>query len=172
MASSQGTGGAVRSSSHRLKAISIGPFTVRNTISNFVFQHGRGAFSSRTEAGNLGFDVLSQFAVTIDYMNERLSLVPLRHPEKPIFNRSGIGASKTSSNAFTVTSILQHSPGSEAGIAVGDLITAVNGVPANRLSSDDLSAAVRAGVGTRLVLGLQHLGKVRQVRMKLREMLP
>jgi hypothetical protein len=168
---STGTGGAVHSSTHRLRTFSFGGLVLHDFITGFVVQQ-RGSFSSRTEAGNLGHDVLSQFTVTFDYARERMYLH--REPGAPLpsYTRTGMLATSIDAQGRPVVgSVIPGSPAAEAGIAAGDAIAAIGGTPVAQLSPQQMFASARAPVGTAVRYTIVTGTNQRDVTLTLRELL-
>jgi C-terminal processing protease CtpA/Prc len=117
-------------------------------------QDRKGAFSSRTEAANVGRYVLAGFAATFDYARSRLCLERRSGFALPPFDRSGITASKDQPDAFTVVRVRPGSPGAAAALREGDRILAVDGRPATGLAWQDFFDQVRAAPGTKLHLSI------------------
>jgi C-terminal processing protease CtpA/Prc len=128
-----------------------------------------GAFSSWTEAGDLGLTVLSHFTPTFDYANETLYLEPVAHPLEIPPNRSGIAFTKTRSDVIDVEAVRPSSAASSAGLAAGDKITTVNGRSASELSSADFYELVTAPAGTVVRLTIQRGTTTRDVTLTLRD---
>jgi len=167
---SSGTGGAVYNTTYRLRRFSIAGYDLNDFIVNFVVQH-KGTFSSRTEAGNVGFDVLSQFTPTFDYRRERLYLERRPDAPAPPFNRLGIAATSGPNGSLAVVRVLPGSPARDAGITAGDHITAVDGIAAAQLGALRFRALSRGPVGARIALTFEHAGRARTVALRLRELL-
>lgn len=167
---SLGTGGVVTSSLHRLRALSFGGLTMHDFLTNFVVQQ-TGSFSSRTEAGNIGHDVLAQFTVTFDYARERLYLRP-GPPLLQQFTRAGFAAlTRDSANHIVVQSTIPDSPAADAGLQKGDVILSINGTPTENISADQSRALVRQPAGTALQLRVQSSAGLRDVTLILRDLL-
>jgi PDZ domain/Aspartyl protease len=168
---SMGTGGAVSSTAHRLDAFSFGGLTMHNFVTDFVVQQ-KGSFSSRTEAGNFGHDVLAQFTVTFDYAGGRMYL---RHePGAPVPRFSGAGlmsGARDAAGRIVLQGVIPNSPAADAGLAKGDVIVAIDGTPTEKISPSELSALTRRPVGTALRLTVRTGDAQRDVVLTLRELL-
>ncbi len=70
-----GTGGSDSGYIRRIRTFSFGGRKFHNVAAMFTNMKS-GAFSSFTEAGDLGYDVLSRFIPTFDYANQTLYLAP------------------------------------------------------------------------------------------------
>jgi len=137
-------------------------------------QDKKGAFSSRTEAGNIGNQIYRNFTLGFDYRRGTVWFDPL--PGPPLapepYSRAGIGVYKKTADAFTVAIVLPGAPAAEAGIAAGDDIVSVDGVAARQLSGADMRHILRRPPGAKLTLDVVHGGQKRPVTLILRELLP
>jgi S1-C subfamily serine protease len=127
-----------------------------------------GAFSSWTEAGDLGLSVLSRFTPTFDYANQTLYLEPLAHPPVIPRNRTGIGFTKSGPDAIEVVAVRPNSAAAALGIVAGDQILAANGSAARDLSAADFVAIVTRRAGTVLRLTVRHGTATRELELVLR----
>jgi len=71
---------------------------------------------------------------------------------------AGIGATITHNQEkqFVVTEIIENSPASAAGIAIGDIITKVNGVPTNNMDINELVSLVKGEEGTEVTITIKR----------------
>ncbi|HEY1429429.1 MAG TPA: retropepsin-like aspartic protease, partial [Candidatus Tumulicola sp.] len=103
-----GTGGGNTGTIQTLSRFGIGDGDIRDLKADFT-QMKTGAFSSWTEAGDLGLTVLSNFTPTFDYANETLYLEPVAHPLAIWTNRSGVAASKNRADVIDVEGVRPNS---------------------------------------------------------------
>lgn len=150
-----GSGGVSRNWVSEGHVLGLGGQRLSDTAFRYA-EDAKGAFSSRTEAANAGYDVLAHYTVTFDYGRSRMCLEPSPGFRPPPMNRSGLGLSKGEPSAFTVVQVRAGSPGALAGIREGDKIVAINGRAASRLSSRDAFNAVRRAPGTRVRMRLRR----------------
>ena len=127
-----------------------------------------GAFSSTTQAADLGTSILSRFIPTFDYAQEIMHLDPSPNAPPPSKNRSGLRFSKDDPDAFQVISVRPGSPAAQAGIQANDRIVGVNGTSAARLAYFDLYNIVAGPPGTRVRLRIQRQGSTREATIVLR----
>ena len=168
---SYGAGGASSNWVSRVRSVEVGGVDLPNQIVRYA-EDTAGAFSSRTEATNIGTDTLSNFVLDIDY---RRGVIWFEfrpgHVSRP-FNRAGMSATKDGPDSFRVTLVVPDSPAAQAGLTPGDLILAVDSVPAQQLSGRNLSDKLVQAPGTDVVLATTRSGVARTATVSLREMLP
>ena len=91
--------------------------------------------------GLLGGEILRRFTVTVDYSRSRIILEPNAQLATPMeFDMSGISLAAVESDPSTyrVRTLIEQSPATEAGVAVGDLLTAIDGTPVGALTLNDV----------------------------------
>ncbi|RQP24674.1 aspartyl protease family protein [Piscinibacter terrae] len=169
---SYGAGGASRNWASRVDSIEVGGTAVHRQIARYA-EDAAGAFSSRTEAANIGTDLLANFVVDIDYSRHVIWFAHRPGHQPPPFNRAGMRAMKDGPEAFRVVLVTPGSPAARAGIEAGDRITAVDGASASTLGGRELFAKVTQAVGTTVRLGVQRKdAPPRSVDVVLEELLP
>ena len=168
---SYGAGGASPNWASRVGSVEVGGVDLKQQVVRYA-EDKAGAFSSRTEAANIGTDTLSNFVLDFDYMRGVIwfEFRP-GHVARP-FSRAGMSALKEDAESFRVILVLPDSPAAAAGLAPDDRILAVDGVPAARLSGRDLSDRLIQAPGTEVVLATARGGVARTAVVSLREMLP
>ncbi len=132
----------------------------------------KGAFSSRTESGNVGNDILSSFALDFDYGHGQIWFEPVATPMQRPFSRAGVTVIKEHAEAFKVVAVAAGTPAAEAGLLVNDEIVAVDGTPSKLLSGWDFRRAIRQPPQTKLSLSIIRAGHPLSVVVTLRELLP
>ncbi len=132
-----GTGGSNTGKLGTLHEFTIAASTVHGVPADFT-QMSSGAFSSWTEAGNAGYEILSRFIPSFDYNGGILYLDKCVRECVPPVNRAGLGIVKNIPGAFEVTYVRKGSAAELAGILSGDRIIALNGAPASNFSAGDL----------------------------------
>ncbi len=162
-----GTGGANSGRVETLSRFTLGGRVLRNVTSVFTDMQA-GSFSSWTEGGNIGYRVLSRFTPTYDYAREKLYLEPSPNAPPLSENRSGIIVRKNRSDEFDITLVLPGSVGARAGVAPGDVISAINGKSASDFSRADYAGLMNAPRDTDIRLTITHAGVKREVLLVLR----
>lgn len=135
-----------------IDAIGLGPLSVQHELVSYYGPADRGSEYSRAVAGVYGEPLLSRFRSTYDYALGSVWLEPLPNLEPLPFDRSGLSLVKAERGVFKVSAVADASPAHLAAIRVGDVITAVGGEPAQKLSRADAAALLREDAGTRLLI--------------------
>ncbi|HEY1976982.1 MAG TPA: aspartyl protease family protein [Candidatus Baltobacteraceae bacterium] len=151
-----GTGGAVSMLSQTLRKMSFDSLTFSKLPVTFVVGQRGGSFSSTTEAGNIGYFVLSHFVPTFDYGRGVLYLQRASHVPLPVYNRAGLTLEKSAHDVIAVDGVTPNGPAAQAGMRPGDEILAIDGVAASDLGVGDIYAIVRGGAGTVLRLTVRR----------------
>lgn len=122
----------------------------------------------RSIGGNIGEDILNRFTEVFDCMHGRVYFETTKASDAPeVFNRAGL-IFDSFGRGLQVMTVLPGSPGAQAGVEVGDLITTIDG----KTPSDEMNQpAFLQPVGTRLRLTVQHGTKTREVSVTLRDVL-
>jgi hypothetical protein len=163
----QGTGGTNAGRKETLQRFTIGGHEMDAVLTNFT-QMTNGSFSSHTEAGNLGFSILSRFIPTFDYADQTLYLDRELRATPFGANRAGLHFEKNAPEAYDVSLVDPGSPAASAGIVSGDRIVAINGHEASNYSWADLVAMCGEPPGTKLLLRIQNKKATRDVSLLLR----
>ena len=136
-----GAGGRIAARLGRVESLTLGSFTLNRPLTLFS-QDKAGAFANASLAGNIGAQVAMRFRTFLDYGRQRIILEPSARYAEP-FDRASSGVALRALGGdfrtFRVLEVLEDSPATEAGIREGDVITAIDGTPAERLT---LSAIV------------------------------
>jgi hypothetical protein len=112
----------------RLHDLALAGYDVADPIARLATQQG-GGFASDEVAGSIGNAILSRFTVTFDYPHGLLRLSdPVTAPRLE-WDRSGMWLSRYGAS-LRVDDVVAGGPAAEAGLQDGDLVVAVDGVPA------------------------------------------
>lgn len=166
-----GAGGVSRNWVSRAERFEIGGAVLPRPITRYA-EDQRGAFASRTEAGNIGTDVLAHFVIDFDYRKGLMSWKPVAGYVPPPFNRAGLRAMKDRPEDFIVVVAAKGSPADAAGVQAKDRIVAIDGRSASTLSGDDYAKTFAQPPGTVVNLTLMRDGRTIDTTVTLRELLP
>ena len=163
----RGAGGEVSGRLGRVRSLSLGKFALTHIVAGFY----DAKLMPLEKDGNLGSDVLRRFNLVFDYSRRSMIVEPNSHFSEPFESAmSGILAEKAASGEFVIRHILPASPASEAKLQENDRILEINGLPAGRMSSDDLfTASTKEGESLKLAV---RRGEARlSVALKLRRLI-
>jgi predicted aspartyl protease len=167
-----GVGGASRSYVVRIPSVTLGTVKVDNVVAG-LSEAKAGSISDPNYEANLGSGLLKRFVATFDYAHETLYLkrIEPEPAEAGRFDRSGLWLN-AGDDGFMVASVAPGTPAAEAGLAEGDVITAIDGRPARPESLSDARAALRSlPSGTRLSLTVRRGGAERAAVLTLRDLI-
>jgi C-terminal processing protease CtpA/Prc len=109
-----------------------------------------GGYHPKIEAGLTATDGAQLGPLTV-------ALVGLSEGEQPSLELVGIGAKLgATGDGLRVEAVYPGSGAAAAGIAAGDLITAIDGVPVTQLGLDGAVARIRGVVGTTVAVTLRR----------------
>jgi predicted aspartyl protease len=170
--SSFGAGGESKNWASRMDRLTLGGNTITDFVGRYT-QDRKGAFSSISEAGNIGNEILPNFVVTFDYGHEQMWLEP-RPGFRPVpFSRSGMSLSKAvTPDAFTVVNTVAGGPAETAGLKKGDTVTAIDGRPAKTLGSRDVLRLMTQPEGTKVAVDYMRDGRPAKAELTLKILLP
>ncbi len=167
-----GAGGEGRILVGRVSELRIGNFVMEEPVTGFS-QAEAGAFASPDIAGLIGAQILKGFTVFFDYTHHQMILEPNEHFGKPYeFDKSGVRliAEGLDFTVFKVHRVIEDTPASEAGLREGDIITAIDGQPAEKLGLDMIDEMFMQE-GREYRLSILRGEKQFEIRLKLRRLI-
>jgi hypothetical protein len=165
-----GVGGPARSYVTRIPSVAIGSITIEDPVVG-LSEARAGAFSDPNFDGNVGSGLLKRFVVTFDYAHQfiylkRIEPVP---PDVDTFDRSGLWIN-AHGDSYEIADVAPGSAGSEAGLAVGDLITLVDGHRVTDAGLSQMRQRLRSEQpGTRIEVAVRRASQVLNVTLVLRD---
>jgi predicted aspartyl protease len=163
-----GAGGQSTNWIMRGGSVALGGIRVEN-VDLRLAQDTQGAFSSISEAGNVGQQVLARFAVTFDYAGARMCLAPVPGYVAPPLNRSGLILMKRDPATLEVVSVIEGSPAAEAGMRQGDVVESLGGHDAETLSGIEALAILRQAPGTQVPIRLRRGSSLMALTLRLKD---
>ncbi|MEI9997844.1 MAG: PDZ domain-containing protein, partial [Verrucomicrobiota bacterium] len=149
----------------------VGPaLTLDNVViprPNVVLLADREGIWAHLLGGVLGVGILGKFDLTFDGPNQRLYFrknAQFDDPVPPPGIGAGIRTDSATYHQFTVFAVAPGSPAGRAGLQVGDIITAIEGTEAARLSLDDLLTALKKPGAH--ALSVQRAGAVKILKLE------
>lgn len=167
-----GLGGETRLLVSRATSFTLGNLVLREPII-YLSQDGGGALASSDFDGVIGGEVLRRFKVVFDYARGRLILEPNAHYAEPVeYDMSGlrVRADGDDFRTFRVYQVLENSPAAEAGLRVGDVLAAIDGVAASRFTLDEIYQMLKRR-GREYRLSFRRGGQTLSVKIKMRRLI-
>jgi S1-C subfamily serine protease len=152
----------------RLASLKLGTVEVDHVAAGLSDAKG-GSTSDPNYGGNVGSALLKRFVVTFDYAHQvmylrRIEPVP---PDVGTFDRSGLWINAKPAG-YEVVDVAGDSAAAKAGVAVGDIITTIDGKPVAADALSDTRRRFRSDPpGTSIVLGVVRGGESRRVTLTL-----
>jgi hypothetical protein len=165
-----GVGGPARSYVVRMPSVQIGSISIDNPIVG-LSEARSGSFSDPNFDGNVGSGLLKSFVVTFDYARQfiylkRIEPVP---PDVGTFDRSGLWIN-SHGDGYEVMDVAPGSAAAQMGLAVGDLITLVDGRPATDTALSDMRQRLRSEpAGTQVQLAVRRGSRMLNITLVLRD---
>jgi membrane-associated protease RseP (regulator of RpoE activity) len=170
--SSSGVGGSTQAFTVRGRTLVLGSVQIDNPITELSVS-SKGQFARGDLDGNIGIGALKRYIVTFDFPGERLFLKPCQPAPADLdtYDRSGLRI-ELEPAGFRVVSVAKGTPAAEAGLHPGDVIVAVDGQAATRITLPTMRGRLRERpAGSVVTLGIKSDDKVRSVRLTLRDLL-
>jgi membrane-associated protease RseP (regulator of RpoE activity) len=161
-----GVGGPTRDYVVRLPSLKLGTVEI-NDIAAGLSEARHGSISDANYDGNIGSALLKRFVVTFDYANKIMYLKRLRPapPDVGTFDRSGLWIN-AKDDPYEVTDVAKGSAGERAGMAIGDVILAIDGKPVRDQGLADARSMLRdRPAGTRVQLTFRRGAETRDVML-------
>jgi Aspartyl protease/PDZ domain len=165
-----GVGGPARDYMVRLPSIKLGSVEIDDVATGLSEAKG-GSFADPNYEGNVGSALLKRFVVTFDYAHQVMYLkrITPTPPDAGAFDRSGLWINATS-GGFAVVDVAKGSAAVDAGLAVGDVITAIDGAPVREDGLSDARLLLRAEpAGTHVTLTVRRGQDSRDIVLTLRD---
>jgi hypothetical protein len=167
-----GIGGPVRSLVARMPVFTFGDARVRGVVARLSLQKA-GAFADPAIAGSIGTGVLKRFRTIVDYAHKRFVLIRDAGMDTPDqYDRTGLWLGRQGTQ-FAVFDVIAGGPGDRAGLRMGDVVTAVDGVKSEKLDLFALRQAWRDPAATAPVaIDYLRAGRTGHARLLRADLLP
>jgi hypothetical protein len=149
-----GAGGKTTGQIGRLSSFHVGAFSIDNPIVMFS-QDRAGAFANPNLAGNIGAQIASRFRLFLDYGRRRIILETsptFGDPFVRAFSGLALKTVPPGYQTFRVHELMPASAATEAGIAVGDVVVEIDGIPAESLTLSTLNEMLEKAQTYRLAI--------------------
>ena len=155
----------------RIERFSLGAWKIEKPV---IRQFPARGFGGGPEPdGLIGAEFLRRFRVLVDYAGTRIALTPNSRYEEPSrFDASGLRVHRSPAvrDGFPIFLVVPETPAAEAGLRESDILLALDGIPADRMSPG-VAAEALSHDGRECVLLIQRENEVFTVKLKLRNLL-
>lgn len=167
-----GAGGSSMHQTQKFNQIEFAGYTVANPLISMPLEKGEGGFGSSTLAGNLGNTLFRNFIIYLDYAHEKLIVEKgADFGKKFPTNNSGLNLILNDENKLAVLYVSPGTPGEKAGLAEGDIITAVNGIKAEYLGGIlALQKMIKEPPGTKYEITVDRNGETKTLKLVLKDL--
>ena len=156
----------------RIDRFNVGSAEIKRPVAEFP-SGGRVGLPLAGIDGSVGYQILRQFIITLDYPRKDLWLErSTAFGMKTAQWKTGFQALKTDGPEFRVVTVLPNTPAAAAGVIAGDVITEINGLPASSVGQAEFGALTKGSDGTVIHLKVVRDGVVRSVALTLKELVP
>ena len=166
-----GSGGETKNWASRIRDFEIGGHNVQSIEARYA-EDKKGSFSSRTEAGNVGTDVLANFTLEFDYARNQIWFEYVPGFTPPPFQRSGMSLYRDDPKTLSVVNVLRDGPAAKAGIEKGDVVVSIAGKAAESIGRREISRILSQAPGTIVPLVYSRNGKEFHADVTLKVLLP
>lgn len=171
-----GVGGGSKGKPVRLGKLQLGDAVLPDVVGD-LFVGDKGAFADPEASGNIGGGVLKRFVVTFDYRDRKMFLEPAAGVPRDVYDRAGMFFLRQRRDAgvqaLHVEAVVAGGAADQAGIAVGDSITSIDGAA---IASKPLAAwrevLAYGKVGDKHKISVDHAGARAERTLILRELVP
>jgi hypothetical protein len=170
-----GGGSMVRESRQpvgRVPKLQLRSFTFKDSVAIF-FLDKTGVIASPEFDGVIGGEILRRFKVVFDYSRRQMILEPNRQFSAPEeYDMSGmlLTAEGNDFKTLKVRQLIEDSPATAAGVREGDVIVAVNGTLASKLSLEQVRKMFKKA-GQSYLLSIKRGDDKINVRIRLRRLI-
>jgi hypothetical protein len=168
-----GVGGASRSYVVRAAELSLGSVTTSHPIASFS-EAKHGAFSDSNYDGNVGSGLLKRYVATFDYSSLTLYLKPAQSldPDVGAFDRVGMWIN-LGEGGMAVMDLATDGPAAQAGLKVGDVITAIDGAAVSTRPLSDVRRSLKmAPIGRPFAIAYSRAGTSAIAQVVPRDLIP
>jgi hypothetical protein len=149
--------------------VRVNNLRIGNVLAPGVIAHLTTDPSDKSElAGNIGQSILGKFTEVFDCMRGQLYFEKTKKSDQSeIFNRAGL-IFDSFGHGLQVMTVLPGTPGAQAGLQTGDVITAING----KIPADDIhQPAFLQPPGTILHISVRRGSETHEVSLTLKDVL-
>jgi hypothetical protein len=158
-----GVGGPSRAIAMRGDTLAIGSMPpIHGPVVELSTDKG-GAFADASISGNIGAGILKRYIVTLDYEHSTMYLKPVTTPVADLdtFDRAGMWFNQ-GDGGYKIVDVTKGGPAEAAGLKADDVITAVDGKPAQSIPLYEARRRLRDDApGTVVTFAVKGKGEVK-----------
>ena len=163
----RGLGGIITGQIGRIDELELGKYKIPDVITNFPdpnsymdsIKNSRVIFRN----GAIGGEILSRFTVVFNLAFEKVYFKKnSSYKKKFYFNQSGLTLKAEGVNLrkFKITDVRAKSAAEKADVQIGDVILAINGVPAGAFELNNVNGFLNSKPGKKISLQIERRGKI------------
>lgn len=167
-----GAGGEQKQLVGRVKAAQLGKLLIASPTIGLLRDIEEEGANDGAE-GIIGGEIFRRFKVILDYSRKQMILEPGRSVSEPYeVGMSGINLATDGKDctALKIDSVVENSAAAQAGLEPGDLITAIDGTPTSKISSQQLERLFKQH-GRVLALTIQRGAQLLAKRITLKRLI-
>lgn len=165
----KGVGGYVRGDVTIIPEFVIAGFSIKS-VPTALASEGSGAFSSKSNLGNVGADIIRRFVLTLDYARGKAYFRKSSLFNAPFdVDRSGLFLDVDETKTF-VADVVTGSPADTAGIKKDDVVLSINGIKTSEGHPLEVRRAFRGPAGSKVTVVLLREGKEVTVVVELKDL--
>jgi len=157
----------------RAGELSLGSVMTSQPIASFS-EAKHGAFSDSNYDGNVGSGLLKRYVATFDYSRRTLYLKPAQNldPDVGAFDRVGMWINLGGGD-MVVMDLAADGPAAQAGLKVGDVITAIDGAAVSTRPLSDVRRSLKtAPIGRPFAIAYSRAGTSAIAQVVPRDLIP
>jgi len=154
-----GLNGPINGFLSRINEIDIGRYKIKDVLTSFPSQANDTALLSVPRDGNLGIGLLKRFDVIFDYKDNVMYLKPGLHYNDPFeHDMSGLEYFATGDgyHHVVISRVEPGSAGDAIGLERGDEITAINFLPVDKMTLEDIDSIFKSKDDRTVLLRIFH----------------
>ncbi|HEV7860099.1 MAG TPA: aspartyl protease family protein [Pyrinomonadaceae bacterium] len=166
-----GVSGAKQTRIGRIEEIHLGRVKIKEPVVSLA--QSTASDSDEIGDGEIGAELLRRFKVIVDYSRGRIILesnAQFTEPYEASLSGASITAEGLDYRTYRVRAVIEDSPATEAGLRVGDVITAIDGKPASDFTFEQLRQMLRQD-GRQYDLSIKRVEEKLQIKIKLRRLI-
>lgn len=172
----RGLGGEIMGKTGRIESIELGRYHIKKALANFPDTESYIVdslkFTQVDRNGSIGGEILSRFVVIMNLPMEKIYLRKNSDFKKDFyFNLSGLNlkAKGSSLNVFEIDDVRPNSAGERAGVAKGDLLLRINGIPARELQLNQINGILNSRPGKKVRIEVRRNAEVKTFEVFLKD---